>query len=1008
MDDDDGLMLNFAPAAASPAGRPKQSAKARFVHKRTQQQLRRNAPKQIAPPADTAAAKATSSLTSTPQVQAAAPSTSSDIGRNNRSTAAKRQRIDPTITSTTSSSSTRLTTPRFEPRSATSKTVPAPAPATDTDTATATRKAALSTASSSSTGPSNSGFKSSAGIVSTLFPAHGVLEHPSTAFTPFQRNAYDPTNAPSTTSDFASCGLDPLLVYHLASKMKIGSNPTSIQKAALPHLLHPRLDRDILIQAQTGSGKTLTYLLPIVQSLLPLCQESFIDRSVGTLAIILAPTRELARQIYEVLDKLVSLALSLKEQNQEQDQTTVRRTRWLVPGLLSGGSTKNHEKQRLRKGCPILVSTPGRLLDHLQNTSSFDVGKCRWLVLDEADRLLEMGFEDQLNGIVRALDGRRNLACTAARHAMPGFEETVELGDAHWIPDHDVMDTLGMTWWAHPRRVILCSATLDENVQVLAGKTLINPKIIRGVKQDDADTNQDGAPSSSDGDGETAMVKRRDQKFAAPAQLVQSYVTTPPKLRLVTLLSLLRAYISRARRHSSDPTILSSGSGRVIVFMSCTDSVDFHYAAFGGARMNSIENDPNPPVSTQDETLPPHTVSELIPGVPIFRLHGSMSQQDRMNSLRGFSGIATKKQAAHIQDEGGFQGSILLCTSVASRGLDLPDVGCVIQLDPPTEGGIEEYLHRVGRTARVGRSGESWLMVLPEEVGWVDHVLESHMTIQGKCLDVVSQKRGTVKKISAASIEIVLQQGMGGTTGTLEYQSRATEVQLAFERWVISGERPSLLARKAFLSHVRAYATHSAEEKEYFNVRCLHLGHLAKAFALREAPRALGAKSASIGSTSNMNADAGVGSTGHEIQSKAKPKKRAQPDSSSSSSSSSSDSYSDSDDAGSDYETEILRKNKTNKNQSGVFKGDGFELDKAALAKLTETIIAQADGDGSNRSKKLARKAARAAAAGGVAGERAKQTDAEARMYAKVRAMGKMSKKGGVLGAHGADEFQIA
>ena len=147
--------------------------------------------------------------------------------------------------------------------------------------------------------------------------------------------------------------------------------------------------RDVLLQAQTGSGKTLTYLLPILQSLLPLSEESFIDRSVGTLAIVLAPTRELARQIYQVLERLLTLSLSTPEEG----EVPRRRSRWIVPGLLTGGSTKNHEKQRLRKGCPILVSTPGRLLDHLQNTASLDVGKCRWLVLDEADRLLEMGFE---------------------------------------------------------------------------------------------------------------------------------------------------------------------------------------------------------------------------------------------------------------------------------------------------------------------------------------------------------------------------------------------------------------------------------------------------------------------------------------------------------------------------------------------------------------------------------------------------------------------------------------
>uniref|UniRef100_V5EWT8 ATP-dependent RNA helicase n=1 Tax=Kalmanozyma brasiliensis (strain GHG001) TaxID=1365824 RepID=V5EWT8_KALBG len=809
--------------------------------------------------------------------------------------------------------------------------------------------------------PSGSASKSNgAGVVSALFPAHGVLEDSSIAHTPFQRKAYDPTNAPSAGSDFASCGLDPLLVYHLESKMKIGSNPTSIQSAALPHLLHPGLDRDILIQAQTGSGKTLTYLLPIVQSLLPLCEESFIDRSVGTLAIILAPTRELARQIYEVLEKLVSLALSLKEQN-ENEEGTVRRTRWLVPGLLSGGSTKNHEKQRLRKGCPILVSTPGRLLDHLQNTSSFDVGKCRWLVLDEADRLLEMGFEEQLTGIVRALDGRRNLACTAARQAMPGFEEGVAPGDADWIADPDVMDTLGMTWWAHARRVVLCSATLDENVQVLAGKTLINPKIIRGVKDDSADAANPAA--SPDATTDTIVAKKEPTKFAAPAQLAQSFVTTPPKLRLVTLLSLLRAYISRARRSSeeADPTLRLAGAGRVIVFMSCTDSVDFHYAAFGGARMHAPENDPNAPDDEESDTLPAHTVSELIPNIPIFRLHGSMTQQERIASLRGFSG--GKKQAS-----AGFEGSILLCTSVASRGLDLPDVGCVIQLDPPTEGGIEEYLHRVGRTARVGRAGESWLMVLPQEVAWVSTVLEAQMTIQGTSSITDLKNSGQSRKITPASIEAVLQQGMGGTTGTLEYQSRATEVQLAFERWVLSGERPSLLARKGFLSHVRAYATHSAEEKQFFNVRALHLGHLAKAFALREAPRSLGAKSAATATAS----------TKHETV-----KKRPAP-----AQSDESDSDESGDEAGSDYE--------------GKPKRDAFELSPAALKELTASIVAQSDG--SNRSKKLAREAAKAA----EAAEGKVQTDAEARMYAKVRALGRASKKHGVLGAHGADEFQIA
>ena len=104
-----------------------------------------------------------------------------------------------------------------------------------------------------------------------------------------------PTNAPSADASFEQLGLEYILAAHLRERMDIRDKPTEIQRLAIPPLLSapPMPQRDVLIQAQTGSGKTLTYLLPIVQSLLPLSEESFIDRSVGTLAIILAPTREL-------------------------------------------------------------------------------------------------------------------------------------------------------------------------------------------------------------------------------------------------------------------------------------------------------------------------------------------------------------------------------------------------------------------------------------------------------------------------------------------------------------------------------------------------------------------------------------------------------------------------------------------------------------------------------------------------------------------------------------------
>lgn len=606
-----------------------------------------------------------------------------------------------------------------------------------------------------------------------------------------------PTNAPSSSSDFSALGVDRVLVSHLRNRMGIDGRPTEIQRSAIPPLVatppSALAARDVLMQAQTGSGKTLAYLLPIVQSLLPLSHESFIDRSIGTLAIVLAPTRELARQIYQVLEKLLTLSFASAD-GADGESTSKRYARWIVPGLLVGGSTKNHEKQRLRKGCTVLVATPGRLLDHLQNTASFDVGKCRWLVLDEADRLLEMGFEEQLNGIVRALDGRRRLARTAAREAL---ERNGALDPRDANNDAAITDSLGIAWWAWRRRAVLCSATLDEHVQAFAGTTLNEPLLVRA-----------------------GMTQTEDvPKFSAPAQLQQHAVIVPPKLRLVSLVALLRAGIRRGAQ-SGEP-----GPTRIIVFLTSTDSVDFHWRALGGVQMRNAADadgaERTGAENTEDTKAAPPVAqhSELLADTPIYRLHGSMSQSERIASLRAFQRLA---DGAERRQGRPARGGVLLCTSVASRGLDLPDVRSVIQMDVPTEDSVEEYVHRIGRTARVGRQGTSWLMLLPHEAPWLD-TLEERMVVGGR-----------PAHLERVACDTVLFQGYGGAAR--EFESRATDVQMALERWVLRDTTNASLARTAFLAHVRAYATHPASERAIFNVRQLHLGHLAKAFALREAP----------------------------------------------------------------------------------------------------------------------------------------------------------------------------
>lgn len=554
--------------------------------------------------------------------------------------------------------------------------------------------------------------------------------------------------------------MDPLIIAHLQSKMEI-SKPTSVQRAALPAILSDSEDgatrRDVFIQSQTGSGKTLSYLLPIIQDLLPLSSLSYIDRSIGTLAIIIAPTRELAKQISDVLEALLTMRLRPPDETPDDAGSGPRLTRWLVSGLLTGGSTRTHEKARLRKGVPILVSTPGRLLDHLQNTTSFNVGKCRWLVLDEADRLMELGFEETITGIIKGLDGRRKLAIQA-----------VEEGKSAEVGGWD---------WKRRRRTILCSATIREDVQKLAGTTLLNPIVVKPSLGDEL-VKSESSHSHADAIAEAAAG---NTKFTPPSQLAQRYVVVPLKLRLVTLVALLRSLLSQTHGQKAM---------KIIVFLSCTDSVDFHWHLLGGTSMgndaedksSSSESDSSDAEEASDSKTKGRSSSSkservevkspLLPNTSIFRLHGSLPLQTRLASLRGFAATHSAKAGETASNAS----SILLCTSVASRGLDLPLVRAVVQYDLPTEGGATEYVHRVGRTARAGKGGEAWSFVAPSESGWVKWV-ETKM--QGD----TKEKADKSVALDPVSVDSVLKKGFGGTGN--EFEERATEVQLSFERWVL-------------------------------------------------------------------------------------------------------------------------------------------------------------------------------------------------------------------------------
>ena len=199
-----------------------------------------------------------------------------------------------------------------------------------------------------------------------------------TQSTPTDASAADAATTPS----FADFGLHPLLLKSIADTGY--TTPTPIQAQAIPVVSE---GRDVMGAAQTGTGKTAAFTLPILHRLMPLANTSASPARHPVRALILAPTRELADQVYDNVKRYAS--------------TTPLRS-----AVVFGGVDIGPQKEALRAGCEVLVATPGRLLDHVEQ-KNVNLGQVGILVLDEADRMLDMGFLPDLDRIIKLLPAQR-------------------------------------------------------------------------------------------------------------------------------------------------------------------------------------------------------------------------------------------------------------------------------------------------------------------------------------------------------------------------------------------------------------------------------------------------------------------------------------------------------------------------------------------------------------------------------------------------------------------------
>lgn len=187
--------------------------------------------------------------------------------------------------------------------------------------------------------------------------------------------------------------------------------PTEIQKATIGYSLQ---GEDVLGAAKTGSGKTLAFLIPILEIL----YRKQWTRLDGLGALVITPTRELAYQIFETLRKV----------GIHHDFSA---------GLIIGGKDLKFERKRMDQ-CNVIICTPGRLLQHMDENPLFDCVNMKILVLDEADRCLDMGFQQTLDAIIANLPpGRQTLLFSATQTKSVRDLARLSLNDPKYVSAHE-------------------------------------------------------------------------------------------------------------------------------------------------------------------------------------------------------------------------------------------------------------------------------------------------------------------------------------------------------------------------------------------------------------------------------------------------------------------------------------------------------------------------------------------------------------------------------------------
>ncbi|WIA21355.1 hypothetical protein OEZ85_000576 [Tetradesmus obliquus] len=511
---------------------------------------------------------------------------------------------------------------------------------------------------------------------------------------------------------------------------------TPVQEATIPLFCG---NKDVAVDASTGSGKTLAFVIPVIEKLRRL-DEKLKPHQLG--AVIVSPTRELAKQIHAVAAPFVASVPRLSSL------------------LLVGGTDPAEDVAAFKAaGGNILVGTPGRLHDVMKRLgTALDTRKLEVLVLDEADRLLDMGFRVQLDAIMARLPKQRRTGLFSATQT-------------------EAVEALARAGLRNPVKVAV--AVTAAPAAAAAADDSFGKKRKR---QQDGEQQQGGAAAAAGG----AALEQK-----TPTSLSLEYIMVSVEQKLPQLVAFLDAH---------------RDSKVIVYFLTCA-CVEHHALLL--------------------KRLP------QLKGLQVQALHGKLKQAAREATLSKYSGLPS---------------GVLLCTDVAARGLDIPDVSWIVQYDPPQDPAAfvhrdpAAFVHRVGRTARMGRSGSALALLLPNESSYVEFL--------------------RLRKVPLVEAQL------------MEGAPDAAELSALLRKEAESDREVMEKATRAFVSFVRGYKEHHC--KFVFRLQELPLGPLAVSLGLLKLPRMPEVKKGSAANALDAFTPSAVDPDSVKFQDKQREKQRQQ------------------------------------------------------------------------------------------------------------------------------------